>query len=203
LTCCCRYLWGEKERLENVRKIGDKVSNLLNSERFGPAIRVFILMLIATGIAYPLVLVAIGQGLFPFQSNGSLISIVEIDGGEGEGERRNVGSILIAQEFKSPKFFHPRNGSDTASGVDPHITPENAFAQILNVSEATEIPKNVLRTIVELNIERNRVENLLAFAPNYVNVLEVNLELVRQYPDLYSEFLTPNENEILLRGEES
>ena len=189
--------------MENVRKIGDKGSNLLNSKRFGPAIRVFILMLIATGIAYPLVLVAIGQGLFPFQSNGSLISIVENDGGEGEGERRNVGSILIAQEFKSPKFFHPRNGSDTASGVDPHITPENAFAQIPNVSEATEIPKNVLRTIVELNIERNRVENLLAFAPNYVNVLEVNLELVRQYPDLYSEFLTPNENEILLRGEES
>ena len=66
-----------------------------------------------------------------------------------------------------------------------------------------EIPKNVLRTIVELNIERNKVENLLAFAPNYVNVLEVNLELVRQYPDLYSEFLTSNEKEMLLRGEES
>ena len=203
MTCCCRYLWGEKERLENVKKIGDKGSNLLNSERFGPAIRVFILMLIVTGIAYPLVLVAIGQGLLPFQSNGSLISIVENDGGEGEGERRNVGSILIAQEFKSPKFFHPRDGSDSASGVDPHITPENAFAQILNVSEATGIPINALRTILELNIERNKVENLLAFAPNYVNVLEVNLELVRQYPELYSEFLAPNEKEMLLRGEES
>ena len=66
-----------------------------------------------------------------------------------------------------------------------------------------EIPKNALRTILELNIERNRVENLLAFAPNYVNVLEVNLELVRQYPELYSEFLAPNEKEMLLRGEES
>jgi potassium-transporting ATPase KdpC subunit len=193
----------KKIRLENVKKIGDKGSNLLSSERFGPAIRVFILMLVVTGIAYPLVLVAIGQGLLPFQSNGSLISIVENDGGEGEGKRRNVGSILIAQEFKSPKFFHPRPGSDTASGVDPHITPENAFAQILNVSEATGIPINVLRTILELNIERNKVENLLAFVPNYVNVLEVNLELVRQYPELYSEFLAPNEKEMLLRGEES
>jgi K+-transporting ATPase ATPase C chain len=158
-------------------------------------------MLIVTGIAYPLVLVAIGQGLLPLQSNGSLISIVENDG--GEGQRRNVGSILIAQEFKSPKFFHPRDGSDTASGVDPHITPENAFAQILNVSEAIGIPINALRTILELNIERNRVENLLAFAPNYVNVLEVNLELVRQYPELYSEFLAPSEKEMLVRGEES
>jgi len=43
--------------------------------------------------------------------------------------------------------------------------------------------------LIELNIERNRVNNLIAFAPNYVNVLEVNLELVKQYPDLYSEFL--------------
>ena len=87
MTCCCHYLWGEKERLENVRKIGDKGSNLLNSERFGPAIRVFILMLIVTGIAYPLVLVAIGQGLLPFQSNGSLISIVENDGEEKKKEK--------------------------------------------------------------------------------------------------------------------
>jgi len=196
----------KKIRLENVKKIGDKGGNLLTSERFGPAIRVFILMLIVTGIAYPLVLVVIGQGLLPFQSNGSLISIDENNGegeGEGERERRNVGSILIAQEFKSPKFFIPRASSDSASGVDPHVTPENAFVQILNVSEATGIPLNALRTILDLNIERNKVENLLAFAPNYVNVLEVNLELVRQYPELYNEFLTPNEKEILLRGEES
>jgi hypothetical protein len=30
---------------------------------------------------------------------------------------------------------------------------------------------------------------MVAFAPNYVNVLEVNLELVKQYPDVYSAFL--------------
>jgi K+-transporting ATPase ATPase C chain len=178
-------------------------NNLLNSEKFGPAIRVFILMLIITGIAYPLVLVAIGQGLFPFQSNGSLITIGGKGRGGGEEEEREVGSILIAQEFKSPKFFHPRAAADSASGVDPHITPDNAFAQISNVSKATGIPINALRTIIELNIERNRAENLLAFAPNYVNVLEVNLELVEQYPELYGEFLTPNEQEILLRGEQS
>jgi K+-transporting ATPase ATPase C chain len=185
--------------LEDIRRIKNMSNNLLNSEKFGPAIRVFILMLIITGIAYPLVLVAIGQGLLPFQSNGSLITI----GDDGGGEEREVGSILIAQEFKSPKFSHPRAAADSASGVDPHITPDNAFAQISNVSEATGIPTNALRTIIELNIERNRVENLLAFAPNYVNVLEVNLELVEQYPELYGEFLATNEQEMLLRGEQS
>ena len=30
---------------------------------------------------------------------------------------------------------------------------------------------------------------MVAFAPNYLNVLEVNLELVNQYPDVYSAFL--------------
>ena len=60
---------GKKGRLENIKKMGDKGSHLLDSERFGPAIRVFILMLIVTGIAYPLVLIAIGKGLLPFQSS--------------------------------------------------------------------------------------------------------------------------------------
>jgi potassium-transporting ATPase KdpC subunit len=198
LIFCYQFSWGENRGLENnIRKIIKKInSNILNSETFGPAIRVFILMLIVTGIAYPLVLVAIGQGLLPFQSNGSLITI-------SDGGKRQVGSILIAQEFKSPKFFHPRAAEETASGVDPHITPDNAFAQISNVSKATGILTNALRTIIELNIERNRVENLLAFAPNYVNVLEVNLELIEQYPEIYGEFLTQKEQQILSRGEQS
>jgi len=183
--------------MENFKKIGEKGANIFNSERYGPAIRVFILMLIVTGIAYPVLLVGIGQGLFPFQSNGSLVSITP------NMEGREIGSLLIGQEFKSPKFFHIRDTSDTASGVDPHITPEYAFAQINNVSKTSGIPSNVLRTIIELNIERNRAENLLAFAPNYVNVLEINLELVKQYPETYNEFVTPIEKEILLRGEQS
>jgi K+-transporting ATPase c subunit len=71
-------------------------------------------------------------------------------------EGRKIGSLLIGQEFKSPKFFHIRDASDTTSGVDPHITPEYAFAQIMNVSETSEIPSNVFRTIIELNIVLSR-----------------------------------------------
>ena len=40
----------------------------------------------------------IGEITLPFQSNGSLLIL---DG-------KVVGSKLIAQEFKSDKFFHPR-----------------------------------------------------------------------------------------------
>jgi potassium-transporting ATPase KdpC subunit len=144
-----------------------------------PAIKVVALMLVVTGIVYPLVLVAIGQSTLPYQSNGSLITV----------NGKVIGSKLIAQEFTSLKFFHPRPSSDSASNVDPDITPEKAFLQVSNVSRTTGINPNALITLIELNIERNRVSNLIAFAPNYVNVLEVNLELVKQYPDVYSAFL--------------
>lgn len=144
-----------------------------------PALRLVLVMLAVTAVAYPLSLVAVGQGLFPFQSNGSIVNVDNVP----------AGSFLIAQEFASPKFFHSRPAPDSASGVDPHITPENAYSQVGRVSEATGIPQNHLRTLIQLNIERGRSENLNAFAPDYVNVLVLNLDLVDQYPEVYSDFL--------------
>ncbi len=144
-----------------------------------PAIRVVIVMLILTGIAYPLSLVAAGQIIFPFQSNGS---IATMDG-------RDIGSILIVQEFTSPKLFHSRPSADSASTVDPHITPEDAFSQVARVSDATGIAENPLKTLIQLNIERGRSENLNAFAPDHVNVLKLNLDVIDQYPEIFSEFL--------------
>ena len=135
-------------------------------------------MIVVTGMAYPLAVLVIGQSVLPEQSNGSLVSI----------NGNVVGSKLIAQEFLSPKFFHPRAGSESASGLDPHITPEMAFSQIPVISQATGIPENHLRTIVELNIAQNKENNLLVLAPQYANALELNLELANQYPDVYSEF---------------
>ena len=151
----------------------------LNTRIISPPLRVVLLMLIVTGIAYPLILVAIGQNMLPFQSNGSILTF---DG-------KAVGSKLIAQDFKSPKFFHLRPPSDSASALDPHITPGNAFSQISNVSRASGIPQNTLRTLIELDVERNKNSNLLAFSQDYVNVLELNLELVNQYPEAYGEFI--------------
>ena len=99
-----------------------------------PCLKVVGLMILVVGIAYPIILVLIGEFTLPYQSTGSLLTL---DG-------KVVGSKLIAQEFNSPKFFHSRPSSDSASTVDPHITPENAFAQVSNVSKATGIPHNVL-----------------------------------------------------------
>lgn len=140
------------------------------------AVRILVVMAIVLGVAYPVLLIAIGQITMPFQSGGSILKY----GNE------SIGSKLISQKFDSQKFFHPRPSSDSASGVDPHVTPENAFAQVKNVSSATGIHENTLKTLINLNIEQNKITNGLFFAPYYVNVLEVNLELVKQYPEVYN-----------------
>ncbi|HJT09461.1 MAG TPA: potassium-transporting ATPase subunit C [Candidatus Nitrosotalea sp.] len=149
----------------------------LKSKVFSPSIRIIILMIITTGVAYPLLVTAIGQTALPYQSNGSQ---VVLDG-------KVVGSELIAQSFDSPKFFHPRNSTDSGSGVDPDITPDNALSQIPRISKATGIPANALKTLVELDIERNKDANGLLFAPYYVRVLNIDVELVKQYPEVYSQ----------------
>lgn len=144
-----------------------------------PSLSIVLLMILIAGIAYPIILVLIGEFTLPYQSTGSLFTL---DG-------KIIGSKLIAQEFNSTSFFHSRPSADSASTVDPHITPENAFTQVSNVSKATGIPHNALETLINLNIERNKITNGLFFAPQYVNVLEVNLDLVKQYPEHYQEFL--------------
>ncbi|MDW0142628.1 MAG: potassium-transporting ATPase subunit C [Nitrososphaeraceae archaeon] len=75
------------------------------------------------------------------------------------------------------------------STVDPHITPEDAYAQVPRISKATGLPEYTLKTILQFNIEKNKVTNVLVFAPNYVNVLEVNVELISGYPDVYQDFV--------------
>ena len=136
-------------------------------------------MILATGIAYPLLLVLVGDLALPFQSTGSMVTL---DG-------KVVGSKLIGQEFKSDKLFHIRPAANSTSTVDPHITPEDAYAQVPRISKATGLPEYTLKTILQFNIEENKVTNVLVFAPNYVNVLEVNVELISGYPDVYQEFV--------------
>ncbi len=170
----------EKENEYNKEKL--TASLILSNLK--TAIRVLVVMVVALGIAYPLILAEVGQLTLPFQSGGSIV--------EFNGEK--IGSKLIAQEFDSNMFFHPRPSSDSASTVDPHITPESAYAQIKNVSEATGIHQNTLRTLLNLNIEQNKITNAIFFAPNYVNVLEVNIELVNQYPEVYNLSKVSNSN---------
>lgn len=72
------------------------------------ALRMTIVTLALTGLAYPLLLTGIAQLLFPWRANGSLV----MEGG------KVVGSDLIGQAFANPAYFQPRPSAAGASGYD-------------------------------------------------------------------------------------
>lgn len=63
-----------------------------------PALGLFVVLTIITGLIYPLVTTAVGQLWMPYQANGSLI----------EKEGKIVGSTLIGQSFTNAKYFWSR-----------------------------------------------------------------------------------------------
>ncbi|HOB62619.1 MAG TPA: potassium-transporting ATPase subunit KdpC [Candidatus Competibacteraceae bacterium] len=76
-----------------------------------PALSLFILLSLITGLLYPLLVTAIGQVVFPAQAAGSLI--------ERDGQR--LGSRLIGQNFTDPQYFWGR-----PSATSPY--PDHAAA---------------------------------------------------------------------------
>jgi K+-transporting ATPase ATPase C chain len=101
-----------------------------------------------------------------------------------------VGSQLIAENISSPKFFEPRNASASDSGVDPDITPADAYGQVATVANATGIPVSSLDYLIQQNINHNQAENLGFLAPDYVDVNALNLALIQLYPADYTGFCT-------------
>lgn len=72
-----------------------------------PAVTLFILLSLITGLIYPLLVTGIGQLLLPDQAAGSLI----------EREGKLIGSRLIGQNFSDPKYFW---GRPSATGPYPY-----------------------------------------------------------------------------------
>lgn len=179
-----------------------------------PALVLFTLLSLLTGLAYPLAITGVAQTLFPAQANGSRVEL----GG------RIVGSELIGQNFVAPGYFWPRpsatgpdpynaaasTGSNigptgralvdrvaatvdatgaagvpadavttSGSGLDPHITPQNAMLQIARVAAARGLDpaevKSILAEVTEQPI-------LGILGEPRVNVLRLNLALDEAAP---------------------
>ena len=73
-----------------------------------PAIALLAAMTLLTGAAYPAVVTAIAQVVFPHQANGSMLVV---DG-------RTVGSSLIGQAVSDPRYFWGRPSVAGANGYD-------------------------------------------------------------------------------------
>lgn len=83
-----------------------------------PAVVMTILFALLLGIVYPLLILVIGQGVFPSQANGSLVR---------DGDTV-IGSTVIGQAFTSDRYFQTRpsaagKGYDGLSSSGSNLGP--------------------------------------------------------------------------------
>jgi potassium-transporting ATPase KdpC subunit len=172
-----------------------------------------LLTVVMLGVGYPLLVTGIAAVMFPYKASGSLI----LKNGQV------IGSELLAQNFTSDGYFHPRpsaagsNGYDatasggtnlaqsnaklvqriqgdidklqalnpgrpvpidmvttSASGLDPDITPDNAYYQAPRVAKARNVTEEQVRAL----IARHTAGRSLGFLGEpRVNVLALNMAL--------------------------
>jgi K+-transporting ATPase ATPase C chain len=139
-----------------------------------PIVGLAVLSLLICGLFFPLLITTLAQVFFPYQAGGEIV----------QQNGKSIGSNLIAQNFNLSArarliFFQERN--DSASGVDPDITLQDAYSQIPRISNATGISADSLRAIINQNEEGT----FWIFGNPYVNVLKINLALIKAYPSIY------------------
>jgi K+-transporting ATPase ATPase C chain len=103
------------------------------------ALRMTLVTLVLTGLAYPLALTGLAQVLFPGRANGSLVTAGD----------RVVGSELIGQRFQKPGYFH---GRPSAAGTDGYDASASSGSNLGPTSKA-------LHDRIEAEITHLRSEN--------------------------------------------
>ena len=103
-----------------------------------PAVRLLIVLTVITGVLYPLLISGAAAVCFPERAGGSLVKI----------NGTIAGSELIAQNFTSAKYFHPR-----PSAVDFNPMPSGA--------SNWSITADTLKKLFDLRAAGFRKENFI------------------------------------------
>ena len=159
------------------------------------SLRITIAFCMVLGLCYVLVLWLFAQVAAP--GEGGNAETVMLNG-------KAVGAANVGQVFSSDKYFwgRPSNAGDgydaassagsnkgpylqrkdvpaemvtaSASGLDPHITPQSAYIQVKRVAEARGMSEDSVKAIVDGAVEKPLLN---MFGPAKVNVLKLNVAL--------------------------
>jgi potassium-transporting ATPase KdpC subunit len=118
-----------------------------------PALRMFLVLSVLTGVAYPAVVTLAARALFHRQAEGSLVRV----------NNQVVGSELLAQRFGDQRYFWPRpsagddgtnystvassasNKGPTASDLKSNVTARaDAFRQAHGLAPGMPVPSEML-----------------------------------------------------------
>ncbi len=115
-----------------------------------PAISLFVLLSLVTGVLYPLAVTGVAQTAFPAAARGSLIV----------KEGKPVGSALIGQNFTHPKYFW---GRPSATAPQPYNAAASSGSNLgpLNPALAAAV--------------RTRIEELRAADPGNQRPVPIDL----------------------------
>lgn len=119
----------------------------------GSSVRAALLVMVVSGIAYPLLTTGVAQALFPHAANGSLI----------ERQGRIVGSALIGQQITGPQYFHGRPSATVAP--DPNQEEANIAAPynagLSGASNQGATHKDLSEAVAQ-RVSQYRADNALA-----------------------------------------
>lgn len=168
-----------------------------------PAILIFLVLTVLTGLAYPLLVTGIAQVVFPRQANGDASLIGQpftgpryfwsrpsatsppynaaASSGSNLGPTNPALIERVQADAARIRAAHPGKGpvpvdlvTASASGLDPHISPAAAFYQVERVAAARGLDPAAVRRVVEQHVE-GRFLGILG-EPR-VNVLRLNQDL--------------------------
>ena len=168
-----------------------------------PAILVSVIFLILLGLGYPLAETGIGQALFSHQANGSLVADGSTlvgqawtsprwfagrpdadnpmaTGGTNLGPRSEALVKAVRQQIAALHRDGITPTSDlvttSGSGVDPDLSPADAYAQVGAVARARGLPVAAARRLVAEHVVQPQFGFL---GSTHVNVLQLNAALAR------------------------
>lgn len=99
------------------------------------ALLTFATLTLITGVGYPLLVTGIARVAFAHQANGSLIT---------SADGKLLGSELLAQEFKSPRYFWPRPSAAAFATVPSgasNLGPTSAALKLVISDRAAALRK--------------------------------------------------------------